>query len=91
MVPETLPISGVTNAAPQDPLRAAAEELQAQFFVDMLKYGGLADALSTGSNALDSMTDIVLQSLAKDLASQDPAFAEALYQQMQGIDRSPED
>ena len=84
MISSTMPISSVDGAPKADPLRAAAQELQAQFFVDMLKYGGLADALSTGSDTLDSMTDLVLQHLATDLSSQNPQLADALYEQMKG-------
>lgn len=66
------------HSAP-DPLRAAAERLQAAFFLDLLKHGGFADALSTGSGPLDTFTGVVLERVAEDLARGDRRLAEQLY------------
>ena len=64
--------------------RQAAEQLQVAFFQDMLMHGGFADAFSTGSNALDSYTSMIVESVAKEIAAQDTSLADHFYRQLQG-------
>lgn len=59
-----------------------ARNLQTTLFVDMLRNGGLADALSTGSDTLDHWNNEVIEMIAIDLAERDPAIADRLYNQL---------
>ncbi|MCQ8184904.1 hypothetical protein [Parvularcula maris] len=62
-----------------DPNREAAEKLHAALFADMLRHGGLSEALSTGEDSLDSLASVVIDRVAGELASQDAAFTDHLY------------
>ncbi len=66
----------------QGPEWQAALELQTALFADMLRHGGLAEAFSTGSGPLDSMTGQMLQVVAEDLSRHDQSLAERLYKTM---------
>ncbi|MFC3301626.1 hypothetical protein [Parvularcula lutaonensis] len=82
MNPVTLDVAAVSP----DPIRKSATELQAALFTQLLRHGGFAEAFSTGSDTLDSLTDHVLQRVAEDIAAADTRFADRLYQQLRGAE-----
>jgi hypothetical protein len=80
-----VPNIGTTRMEPRtDPTRAAAKDLHAALFADMLRHGGLMEAFSTGEDSLDAMASVVIDRVAEDLARRDTAFTEQLYKALQG-------
>ena len=85
---EQVTISPLTNTRPtrDETLWQSAERIQLSLFTDLLRYGGLADALSTGSDSLDYWNQTVSEEIAQDLVRQSPELTERLYQQLSGLE-----
>jgi len=60
----------------------AAEQLHVALFTEFFRYSGLLDAISIDGGPLDTYSETLIRSLAKDVTAADTAFTKRLYQQM---------
>lgn len=60
--------SKALEATPDDKLRQAAEDFETAFIAQMLKFSGLADALTTGGGEdVAAFTDFYIEQFAEDI------------------------
>ena len=76
-------VVGTSLTVPRDQEAwSAAQELQTALFTEMFRSAGFADAFGTGEQALDALSEHVLEQIAEKVSADNPQLAEVFYSKL---------